>query len=202
MNGHETEAKFYVKDLKRVERRLRELGAHLVQPREHEINIRFDNPKGDLRREFKVLRLRKDSEARLTFKGPGEKREDGLLSRPEIEFTIGDFAAGTQFLEALGFEPVLFYEKFRETYEINHVHVMLDELPYGNFVEIEGEDIEAIRKTADALGLKWEAMVKAGYHALFERITGKFNLDSSQLSFAALGDLLVSGEDMSIVPAD
>ena len=64
---------------------------------------------------------------------------------------------------------------------------MLDELPYGEFVEIEGENVDAIHNIANLLGLNWDVMVKAGYHALFERVAGKYNLEPSQLSFAALG---------------
>ena len=201
-SGHETEAKFFVRDLNKIKARLHELQAQLIQPRVHEVNLRFDNPDGDLRRAFKVLRLRKDTEAKFTFKGPSEAREDGLLSRPEIEFTVSDFDAAKQFLEALGYIPVVFYEKFRETYEINHVHVMLDELPYGEFVEIEGEDINAIHETADLLNLKWGVMVKAGYHALFERVVDKFSLQSSQLSFKALESVNITADDLSIIPAD
>lgn len=202
MNGHETEVKFFVKDLSRVEMRLRKLKAHLIQPRVHEANLRFDNPNGDLRRELKVLRLRQDTEAKFTFKGASEMREGGVLSRREIEFTVGSFDAAKEFLEALGYTPVVFYEKYRTTYKLNDVHIMLDELPYGDFVEIEGEDINTLREVARLLGLNWELMVKAGYHALFERITGRYKLDPEQLSFEALKSVQISQEDLSIVPAD
>jgi len=202
MNGHETEVKFFVRDLKRAELRLRELKAQLIQPRVHEVNLRFDSFNGDLRRDLKVLRLRKDTEAKFTFKGPSEAREDGVLRRREIEFTVSDFDAANQFLEALGFIPVVFYEKFRTTYEIDGVHIMLDELPYGTFVAKEGEDIRILRRVADTLGLHWGTMVKAGYHALFERVAGKFDLDVSQLSFKALQSTHITAEDLSIIPAD
>jgi len=202
MNGRETEVKFFVHNLKKVDMRLRDLKAHLIQPRIHEINLRFDNTEGSLRQNLKVLRLRKDSEAKFTFKGPSEEREGGVLSRREIEFTVGDFDAAQQFLEALGFIPVVFYEKFRATYELNDVHIMLDELPYGTFVEIEGENIKALRQIADQLGLNWETMVKAGYHALFERAAAKYNLEVSQLSFKALEGISIHPEDLNITPAD
>ena len=108
-NGVETEAKFYVRGLKKVEMRLLELKAHSIQPRVHEINLRFDNLDGNLRRDFKVLRLRKDTEAKFTFKGPSQEREGGVMSRKEIEFTVGDFESAKQFLELLGYVPVVFY---------------------------------------------------------------------------------------------
>jgi adenylate cyclase class 2 len=202
MNGHETEVKFFVNDLKRIQLRLHELKAQLNQPRVHEINLRFDNANGDLRREFKVLRLRKDTEAKFTFKGPGEEYEGCVIRRREIEFTVGDFEQAAQFLEALGFEPILFYEKFRETYEFNGVHIMLDELPYGNFVEIEGDDVSMLQMAAARLGLNWEVMVKAGYHAIFERAVDKYNLDPAQLSFKALEGVHITPHDLSIIPAD
>ncbi len=201
MKGHEIEVKFYVKDLKRVELRLLESKAQLIQPRIHEINYRYDTPDGSLRREFKVLRLRKDAEAKLTFKGPS-REFDGVVKRREIEFSVGDFEAAKEFLEALGYIPIVFYEKHRATYELNGVHIMLDELPYGDFVEIEGEPVKALRKTAKLLHLNWDAMVKAGYHALFEQIAEKFKLDPGQLSFRAFENLQVSWEDLSVEPAD
>lgn len=202
MSGQETEVKFFVQDLKRVEMRLQELEAHLIQPRVHEVNLRFDNEAGELRKNFKVLRLRQDIEAKFTFKGPSEERAGGVLSRKEIEFSVGNFEAAKEFLELLGFVPVVFYEKYRTTYEFLGVHIMLDELPYGTFVEIEGEDIETLQKAANLLGLNWNAMVRAGYHALFERITEKYNLEYGQLSFEALKSITATAEDFGITYSD
>jgi adenylate cyclase class 2 len=201
-NGVETEAKFYVRDLKKVELRLLELKAQLIQPRVHEINLRFDNPDGSLRRDFKVLRLRKDTEAKFTFKGPSEEREGGVMSRKEIEFSVGDFESAKQFLELLGYIPVVFYEKNRATYELKGIHIMLDELPYGTFVEIEGENIQTLQEIADLLGLNWNEMVKAGYHALFDRVAEKFKLESADLSFKALESVHITADDLNIKPAD
>jgi adenylate cyclase, class 2 len=201
-SSHETEVKFYVQNLQRIEMRLLELKAHLIQPRSHEINLRFDNPNGDLRRDFNVLRLRKDTEAKFTFKGPSKERENGVLSRREIEFTVGDFDKAQQFLEALGFIPVVFYEKFRTTYELSNIHIMLDELPYGEFVEIEGENIDTLQEIAKLLNLNWNAMVKAGYHALFDRVAANFKLDASQLRFKALESIHITADDLRITPAD
>jgi len=202
MNGQETEVKFFVQDLNRIEMRLRELKAHLIQERVHETNLRFDNLNGDLRKNKKVLRLRQDAEAKFTFKGPTEERAGGVLSRKEIEFTVSSFEAANEFLEALGYVPVVFYEKFRTTYEMNDIHIMLDEMPYGNFVEIEGEDTDTLQEIAGMLGLNWEAAVKAGYHALFERITEKYKLDPAQLHFEALANIRISPEDLNITYAD
>ena len=202
MNGQEIEAKFHVQNLRKIELRLLELKAQLIQPRVHEVNLRFDRPDGELRNSFRVLRLRQDDIARFTFKGPSVEETGGILSRQEIEFEVGDFDSAKQFLEAIGFQVVVFYEKFRTTYELNNTHIMLDELPYGSFIEIEGENVETIHSIADLLSLNWDAMVKAGYHALFERVVGKYGLDVSKLSFENLEGVTIKTTEMGIVAAD
>ena len=202
MNGHETEAKFYIQNLRKIELRLHELKAQLIQPRTHETNLRFDNANRDLRNTYRVLRLRQDDKARFTFKGPSIEKEGGVLSRQEIEFVVEDFDNAKLFLEALGFIAVVFYEKFRATYKIHDIHVMLDELPYGEFVEIEGENVIEIHNIANLLGLNWEVMINAGYHALFERVAEKYNLESSQLSFTTLKNVKITPDDLSIQAAD
>ena len=202
MNGQEIEAKFHVQNLGKIELRLLELKAQLIQPRVHEVNLRFDRPDRELRNSQRVLRLRQDDKARFTFKGPSAEAEGGILSRQEIEFVVGDFESAKQFLEAIGFNVVVFYEKFRTTYKLNNIHIMLDELPYGSFIEIEGEDVEAIHSIANLLGLNWNAMIKAGYHAIFERAAGKYGLDDSELSFAALEKIKITTDDLNIQAAD
>ncbi|MDP3186209.1 MAG: class IV adenylate cyclase [Anaerolineales bacterium] len=154
MNDQEIEVKFFVKDLGAMETRLQEMCARLLRPRAHELNLRYDRPDGSLRREHRVLRLRRSDDARLTYKGPGSIVE-GAMSRQEIEFIVSDFGAAQNFLEALDYQVVVMYEKYRTTYMIETSEVskdlgglsaliMPDELPYGNFVEIEGESPAAL----------------------------------------------------------
>jgi len=209
----ETEAKFFVRDLERISSRLHSLEALLIQERVLETNIRFDLPDGGLRSEGRVLRLRQDTEARLTYKS-GSTNEQGVLSRREIEFVVDDFEKARQFLEALGYQKLFYYEKYRTTYELSQtsevlkdlgglVHVMLDELPYGSFVEIEGENIESIKAIAYKLNLKWDAAIPTSYHMLFERLCAKHpELDRAELSFSALRGRNISVEELSIRAGD
>jgi adenylate cyclase, class 2 len=214
----EIEAKFYVSDLDGIRARLLALEALLIQERVLETNIRFDLPDSRLRSEGRVLRLRQDTEARLTYKS-GSTNEQGVLNRTEIEFVVEDFGKARQFLEALGYQKLFYYEKYRTTYALesasllaesqkqasgfHNCHIMLDELPYGNFVEIEGEGVESIRGVADRLNLRWDRAVPASYHVLFDRLCAKHpELDPKELSFAALGGLGISVEDLSIAAGD
>jgi adenylate cyclase class 2 len=201
MNGQETEVKFYVGDLAKIETRLVELDALLIQPRAHELNMRFDTPDRSLRKEGKVLRLRQDESAKMTFKS-GTTALNGILTRKEIEFGVESFTAARQLIESLGYEVILFYEKYRRTYELKGLHIMLDQLPYGDFVEIEGENVEAIQEMADEIGCHWDAAITTSYSALFERVAKPRRLNPAELTFAAFSAGKPDAGELSVQQAD
>lgn len=197
----ETEVKFHIADVDGLIARLRGIGAQLVSPRILEYNLRFDTPNKDIHKEGTVLRLRRDSKPQLTFKGFSASL-DGVLSREEIEFTVGDFDTAKRFLEALGYQVVAIYEKKRAVYELGDLHFMLDELPFGNFLEIEGPDVESILKVARDLHLEWSAAVDAGYLGIFRRLCEGRGLDETLLTFEALKASNFNLGDISICRAD
>jgi adenylate cyclase class 2 len=162
------------------------LGARLIQPRTHEINLRFDTPKRDFQREHRVLRLRQDRASRLTYKD-GTVLESGAFSRREIEFAVSDFDSARQFIEALGYEVVFTYEKYRT--------------PYGDFVEIEGE-MDQLKPVASQLGLNWEAAIPASYHELFDRVCAARKLTFRDLTYENFKDIHTSPLDLDAQPAD
>jgi adenylate cyclase class 2 len=201
MKGQETEVKFYVRDLKKIELRLLELKAQLIQPRVHEINYRYDLPNGSMRAKGQVLRLRYDTNAILTYKGPSDII-DGVFSRTELETTMGDLETVQRILKALGYVQILIYEKYRAIYEINGCHIMLDELPYGDFVEIESTDASTIRKMTLIMGLKFETAVGAGYSRIFENYNSRYGFPSTDLTFDALRGKKPSSEELDVRAAD
>jgi adenylate cyclase, class 2 len=200
-NGQETEVKFYVLDLNRIQTQLQALKAHLIQPRVLETNIRFDLPDASLRSKGNVLRLRYDTDARLTYKS-ASKNEQGVLSRREIEFVVEDFEKAKQFLEALGYQKLVYYEKYRTTYKLNETLVMLDELPYGNFVEVEGETLEIIRTSSLQLNLNWDTAIATSYTSIFERARTALKLSFTDLSFANFANVNVDASNLGVRPAD
>ena len=201
MNGQETEVKFYVRDLKKIELHLLELKAELIQPRTHEVNFRYDLPDGSLRANGQVLRLRRDANVILTYKGPSDII-DGVFSRTELETTMGDLETAQRVFEALGYVQILIYEKYRATYKINNCHIMLDELPYGDFVEIEGAEASSLRKMTLQMGLNFDSAVGAGYSRIFENYNLKYGLPSSDLTFEALHAKKPSSEELDVHAAD
>jgi adenylate cyclase, class 2 len=199
--GQEIEAKFYVLHLGQVMTRLQELEARLIQPRVLESNLRFDLADGRLRSQGHVLRLRHDTKSRLTYKGTGQN-DGGIRSCEEIEFTVDDFEKAKRFLHALGYQQVIYYEKYRTTYELNNTLIMLDELPYGDFVEIEGETAEQIRTVAEKLNINWGTAIERSYVALFENVRSALQLSFQEISFQSFNGIQVSPDVLKVHPAD
>jgi adenylate cyclase, class 2 len=197
----EIEVKFYLRDLAGVSQRLRDLGAELAAPRVFEANLRFDTRGRELTKARQVLRLRQDQRARMTFKGPAEAGSE-VISREEIEFEVSDFSAAQRLLEALGYEVSAMYEKFRATYHLGGLEVVLDELPYGSFIEIEGPDGEAIQAAALQLGLRWEARCTDSYLGLFERLRAQKWFEGKDLSFRSFKGINIVPEDLGLDYAD
>jgi adenylate cyclase, class 2 len=201
MKFEELELKYFVTDLSKIEAQLVKLQAICSQTRVKEVNIRFDTPDYSLSREGKALRLRYDREARLTFKGPSLSKE-GIRLRQEIEFVAGDFQAAEAFLTALGYQVFMVYEKYRKEYKLGEVHLMLDEMPYGNFVEIEGPDPDQIQAVNDLLGLDRAAQIVESYSVLFDQLRQKMKLPFRDLTFANFQDLKITADDLGVRPAD
>ncbi|SRR6266498_1780069 len=199
--GQETEAKFYVLHLDKITARLAELQARLIQPRVLETNLRFDLPDASLSSKGQVLRLRRDTKAQLTYKGASQNKS-GVLDRQEIEFVVDDFEKARQFLEALGYQQSMVYEKYRATYELKNTSIMLDELPYGDFVEIEGETEEQIQAVSKKLNLDWNAAIETSYTGLFENVKKLLRLSFQDLSFKNFEGIKVASDQLNVRAAD
>jgi adenylyl cyclase CyaB, putative len=183
-NKLEQEAKFWLGDPAKLEQNLISLNARLVQPRTYELNLRFDTEDNRLAQAFQALRLRQDQKARLTFKGAADPLST-VSSRAEIEVEVSDLKTAREILEALGYRVVVTYEKYRAAYQLGKVEVSLDEMPFGNFCEIEGPNTESIQAAANQLGLDWEARSKLSYLAIFSALKEAYSLPIDDLTFKA-----------------
>jgi adenylate cyclase class 2 len=192
-NYNETEIKLYVSDLKQVQQKLEDAKATLKAPRVYERNVRYDDAEHTLTPSGKVIRLREDYRVRLTYKDDG-KVENGITSRFEAEVEVSDFDAMATILGKMGYSPYLVYEKYRTTYEMYEAEIVLDEMPYGNFVEIEG-DKDAIEQVIKELSLDGARRYDGSYSTLFERVRQKLGLKFSDLTFANFKDVTVKADD-------
>lgn len=180
----EVEVKFLVADLTAFRERLLVNGGSLKKERVFERNVRFDTPDNALLKKGELLRLRQDAAVRITFKGevPEDLQSEAKV-REELEMNVSDFDTTTQIFERLGFAPVQVYEKYRETFTLDNIEVVLDEMPYGDFVELEGEEI-AIKTAATDLGLAWNKRINNNYLGLMTDLKQFHQLDFDDLTFA------------------
>ena len=161
----ETEIKLYTPDHAPVHERLVTLGACQLMPRTRETNLRFDHELLKLSERRVVLRLREDEHCTLTYK-ENATASDGIVSRFEAEVKVSDFADARLILEKLGFIESARYEKIRTNYALNGAEIVLDELPFGNFVEIEAAH-DAIIAMLDLLNLSQAPRLPFSYLQLF-----------------------------------
>lgn len=201
MDFQEKEVKFYLHDLEGMAARLEATGADLVRPRILERNLRLDRADGTLSGERRVLRLRQDDKVRVTYKGDTHT-ENGVLVRTEIEFTADNLEVTRKLFEALGYQVVVIYEKYRRVYRLGDVEVVLDEMPFGDFMEIEASNSVLIEGVAQMLGLNWERRGIASYLGLFEILKQHKDIAFRDLTFDNFTSLEVTPADLEVEPAD
>lgn len=179
----ETELKLYVPDLAAVQQRVEAAGGMLKAARVLERNVRYDDAALSFNAAGTVLRLRQDTRARLTYKDGERMYGKYGSSRYEAEVEVSDFETMETILGKLGYHPVMSYEKYRTTYTLHDAEVTLDEMPYGNFVEIEGDEA-AIKRCVEALGLEDAHRMSASYTVLFRFVRQNMELEFTDLTFA------------------
>jgi adenylate cyclase class 2 len=133
-----------------VWRRLPAIGAKR-KGEEFEVNTLYAGKTLELGRS--ALRLRRvGKRAILTYKERFPTRS-GIKHQREDETRVADPEAMELILEALGFRAALVYEKRRETWSLGKTEIVIDELPFGLFMEIEGTE-QSIREVENKLAIK------------------------------------------------
>ncbi|MGH9602496.1 MAG: class IV adenylate cyclase [Terriglobales bacterium] len=181
----EVEIKFFVADLKALERKLRAAGFRSITPRTHEMNTLYDLPGIPLRRRGELLRVRRYGKE-WTFTHKAAARAGRHKSRAETETVVGDGARLEGILRALGFQPTFRYEKFRSEWSDGRGHVVLDETPIGNVAEIEGAP-RWIDRTAKKLGVAPADYITASYATLFFDWKASTGSAAEEMTFKAVG---------------
>lgn len=169
--NREIELKFRLKGPDRLRRRLRELSARCVGQR-FEVNRLFDTPQRGLARRGCALRVRVIRSASsdqptgvLTYKGP---REAGPVKvRTELETAVAEPETMAAILSSLGLREMIRYDKTRETWQMDALEVVIDQLPrLGFFGEIEGPSVQQVQLARTALEIGDADLVSESYVAL------------------------------------
>jgi adenylate cyclase class 2 len=177
----EIEKKYRIDKKRLVEltARLGELGATFSYETFEE---NFLHRGGQLETRTAYLRLRKtDTVNTLTYKEKVVSETD-FKHQIEFETIVSDVDATEHIIEKLGYKLSAIYEKHRKAWRLDNVEVVLDELPFGYYMEIEGsmKDILKVEKLLKATDLEVEAR---GYPRLTLKY-GKANGDVTESRFA------------------
>ncbi len=190
----ETEVKFYLRQPQAVRSAILALGAR-GQERVFETNIRFEDRRMRLIKNRMLLRLRKDAGATLTFKSPPVRSDPQFKMNNELEVQVSDFSTMYHILTAVGFHEAQRYEKWRETFTLGKTHFCMDTLPYGDFLEIEGEKGE-ILEFSRKLGMQWDKRIVRNYLEIFQGIKQALNLPFSDITFDDFNGVHVELEEI------
>jgi adenylate cyclase, class 2 len=181
----EIEVKFQIADLKALTRALKRAGFKQVTPSTHEMNALYDLPGQKLRRQGKLVRLRKYGDQWvLTHKSKNAAGRH--KTRLELETRVEDGEQMDAILRALGYAPTFRYEKYRAEWTDGNGHVVLDQTPIGVFGEIEGTP-RWIDRTARALRIQPADYITLTYADLFFRWKRKTRSKAAEMTFRALG---------------
>ena len=142
-------------------------------PRHFEDNWLLDNGMNQLGQKLAVFRVRKSGETgSITYKEKAapDAAASQFKKRLELETALDDPASALAIFERLGFTAWFRYQKYRTVYRASlpggdSLHVMFDETPIGNFLELEGEEA-AIAEAIKLLGIRRDEYVLDSYVAL------------------------------------
>lgn len=139
---------------------------------EFEVNTLYGSKSIDL--QGAVIRLRRtDKRSILTYK----KRlfsPTAVKHQLEEETQVTNPDATEAILRGIGLSPSLIYEKRRQTWQLSNTEIAMDELPFGLFMEIEGEEheIKLVEAKLDLTSLESE---EATYPELTKRLGKDLN---------------------------
>ena len=174
----ETEKKYHLgaKRVEEVTQRLVELGADF----EKEVfEVNYQHRGGEMDERGATLRLRKIGDFTVLTYKERVATENGAKRKIEFETNVSDVDATEAIIEHLGYKLTAVYEKRRKYWRLGEVEVVLDELPFGLYMEIEGTS-EAIEKAQKKLGLKDAEQEPRGY----PRLTIKYGKKIGEVSVA------------------
>ena len=163
-----------------LDKRLRELGCQ-PKPVEFEENTIYCG--GRLNLGGCALRLRRvNGRAILTFKERKPSRSP-IKFQQETEVIIAEPDAMAAILESLEFQPAVIYEKRRTRWQIGKAEVVMDELPFGLFMEIEAS-VKEIKRVEKLIGAQDLPAVMETYPTLSAKL-GKKRKGVMEARFAA-----------------
>ena len=178
MSHIEYEVRVLEIDIKKMQKKLKELNAELVEDvfqRRYLYDFKPVNPD-------KWIRLRTNGNTTtLTIKDVQSSKIDGTK---EMEIVVDDFNTTNEILNELGYQPRAIQENKRIKYNLNGVEVDIDTWPrIPTYLEVEGKNEEEVYKTLELLGIPKEKATALNTQTIYEEIYGIDLTNEPLLSF-------------------
>ena len=178
MSHIEYEVRVLEIDIKKMQKKLKELNAELVEDvfqRRYLYDFKPVNPD-------KWIRLRTNGNTTtLTIKDVQSSKIDGTK---EMEIVVDDFDTTNEILNELGYKPRGIQENKRIKYNLNGVEVDIDTWPrIPTYLEVEGKNEEEVYKTLELLGIPKEKATALNTQTIYEEIYGIDLTNEPLLSF-------------------
>ncbi|MEO6590552.1 MAG: class IV adenylate cyclase [Pyrinomonadaceae bacterium] len=137
----ETEKKYRLTEdqFKQMPDELKEIGAEFCGEDFEENSIYTG---GVLIEQNAILRIRKTQDKTILTYKKRIQNEFAVKQQIEYETEVADREAIEKIVESLDLLKKVVYEKRRKTWRFKNVEIVLDELPFGFFMEIEGKFME------------------------------------------------------------
>ena len=178
-NNHEIEIKFKIDNPNLIRKILKREKMHFIG-KAFEKTFRFDTTDKNLEQRGQFLRVRTGFKNVITFKRKIENKK--FKEREEIELEISNPEKMMMILENLGFTKILIMEKYREKWRSDDIEIVIDRLPMGMFIEIEGEE-KVIKEMVKTLGFDFKDRITGTYWDLWREFSKKENIKDENIIF-------------------
>ena len=154
-----------------MRKRLTAAGGTLVTPERLMVRSVFDHADKRLEKIGGWVRVRDEGDKiTLSYKQLNDRTVHGTK---EVTVVVDDFNTTCTFLKSIGLEQNSFQETKRESWKLGDTEIELDTWPWiPSFVEIEAKSEDALRNTANTLGLDYaqalHGSVEIAYQAVYD----------------------------------
>jgi len=176
----EKEIKIRVDSLAPIQLKLEEKGAKF-HGKAFQRTVRFDSENLDLESSKTFIRVRSGFNNVVTLKKKVNTNKN-VFERVELETEVKDIEVMRQIFHYLGYTKEFIMEKYRSNWSYRGTEISFDEMPFGHFVEIEGEE-DDILKTVNELGLNIDRKITVTYWDLFDEYKKKTGAEGDNIVF-------------------
>lgn len=163
----EIEAKFLNVDHDIIRQKLLQLGAKRQVAMRTLYRNSYDFPDRRLATRNGWVQLRNEGDT-VTMSYKEVQGNPATAGAKDIKLAIASFEQGDIFMRALGLEQTVHIAIMRESWQLGHIGVELDQLPWAKpYIEVKAHTADELRLLAGRLGLDWSRAVQGGTEAVY-----------------------------------